>query len=610
MQKALSQRSAVTSKKGNKSAVPPPASLGGPRLDLPGRPELLKRHDSSTNIKKLASSVNIRETSEAHQQPDVEILRKDSGKIPLQPEVLDDDEEDDDWNPSIDRAKPDFKPKKRSKPRGSRGRGPNRSRQEDFSPAEDSTKDTFATSNRIYRDRYQRNGGDDGWATEDVNEFKETEFNFQENLDRFDKKSVFRQLKAEDNTANEDLLVTHNRIRKNYRHDENVLEPHMNIHPLPPSNVPVVLKPTQLDDSDSSVGGPPPSMSRTRSRQSPARGGSGMKGRKSLVNEPSFSSESDLSDPGNRNATNDLDLNSLTPTDQLPSRQRFPCPFELMKSQSPCPALEPHQLHRLETASKETGFPPILLTENAGRGIALAVIKYFANRLKSTNLTPPTVLIFAGNHSPGARAIAAGRHLVSRGFKVYLIIQALEQGHRLLGPVHEQIQHFKRMADKTSQAPIKSTKFTVTLPTLNLQPDLVLDAIVNPLKVLREHDSHERRVLEMMISDAMSLAAPIMSVGIPSGFSASTGRHTSDSRVAVRAEYVVTVDAPYIGLEKLMRAAGAKNGVEQGGIRHVLLVDGGVTTMAWKKAFGWNPKIGMRWGGESVWRLGLVEEAV
>src|SRR5690606_34844246 len=102
-----------------------------------------------------------------------------------------------------------------------------------------------------------------------------------------------------------------------------VLESHMNIHPLPPSNVPVVLKPAQLDDSDSSVDGPPPSMSRTRSRQSPARGGASMKGRKSLANEPSFSSESDLSDPGNRNAAKDSDLNSLTPTDQLPSRQRF-----------------------------------------------------------------------------------------------------------------------------------------------------------------------------------------------------------------------------------------------------------------------------------------------
>ncbi|RPA78738.1 hypothetical protein BJ508DRAFT_363626 [Ascobolus immersus RN42] len=603
MQKAMSQRNAV-SKKGNKSAVPPPVSLAGPRVDLPGRPVMLKRHDSSSDVKKLASSINLRESSEAPRQQDNGIIGKDSRNVSPQPYNVNEDEEDD-WNPSIDRSHPDVKPKRRSKPRGSRGRGPNRSRQEDLSQAEDSAKDTFATSNKIYRERYQRNGGDDGWATEDVSEFKETEFNFQANLDRFDKKSVFKQLRAEGNTANEDLLVTHNRVKKNYRHDENVLEPHMNIHPLPASNAPVLLKPTQLEESDSSDLGPSPAMARTRSRQSLTRGGSSLRGRKSL--EPSFSSESELSDLENRKATKDADLHSLSQTDQVPFRQRFPSPFELVKSQSPCPALEPQQVHQLETAARETGFNPLLLTENAGRGIALAVLKYFSSRLKSSSLTPLTVVIFAGNHSPAASAIAAGRHLVSRGFKVYINIQALEQGRRLLPPVHEQIQNFKKMTDKDNQIPIKSTKFSVIAPTKNIQPDLIIDAIVNPLKGLREHNGHERRILEMMISDLMSLGAPVMSVGIPSGLSASTGRHTGDSRIAVRAEYVVAVEVPYVGLAKVMRTAGAKNGGEQGGIRHVLLVDGGMTTSAWKKAFGWNPKIGMRWGGESVWRLGLVE---
>jgi len=40
------------------------------------------------------------------------------------------------------------------------------------------------------------NADEEGWATEDVTDFKETEFDFQGNLDRFDKKTVFSQIKV------------------------------------------------------------------------------------------------------------------------------------------------------------------------------------------------------------------------------------------------------------------------------------------------------------------------------------------------------------------------------------------------------------------------------
>lgn len=40
------------------------------------------------------------------------------------------------------------------------------------------------------------NAEEEGWATEDVNDYKEREFDFQGNLDRFDKKTVFNQIKV------------------------------------------------------------------------------------------------------------------------------------------------------------------------------------------------------------------------------------------------------------------------------------------------------------------------------------------------------------------------------------------------------------------------------
>lgn len=37
---------------------------------------------------------------------------------------------------------------------------------------------------------------DEGWAIEDINDIRETEFDFQGNLDRFDKKTVFSQIRV------------------------------------------------------------------------------------------------------------------------------------------------------------------------------------------------------------------------------------------------------------------------------------------------------------------------------------------------------------------------------------------------------------------------------
>ena len=40
------------------------------------------------------------------------------------------------------------------------------------------------------------NGDEEGWATEDINDIRDTEFDFQGNLDRFDKKTVFSQIRV------------------------------------------------------------------------------------------------------------------------------------------------------------------------------------------------------------------------------------------------------------------------------------------------------------------------------------------------------------------------------------------------------------------------------
>ena len=52
-----------------------------------------------------------------------------------------------------------------------------------------------------------------GWATEDATDVQELpDFDFEANLSKFDKRSVFDQIRNEDTTADEERLVSHNRV--------------------------------------------------------------------------------------------------------------------------------------------------------------------------------------------------------------------------------------------------------------------------------------------------------------------------------------------------------------------------------------------------------------
>jgi enhancer of mRNA-decapping protein 3 len=82
----------------------------------------------------------------------------------------------------------------------------------------------------------KRNGRADenGWATEEATDVQDMgDFDFQGSLAKFDKKTVFTQIQAEDVIPNEDRLVSHNRLPKakpgtaggkNLHYTENVLD--------------------------------------------------------------------------------------------------------------------------------------------------------------------------------------------------------------------------------------------------------------------------------------------------------------------------------------------------------------------------------------------------
>lgn len=84
------------------------------------------------------------------------------------------------------------------------------------------------------RRRYREEEDQNGWATGDATDIQDMgDFDFEENLSKFDKRKVFDQIRQEDTTADEARLVSFNRLPaarsgtaggKNLHYTENVLD--------------------------------------------------------------------------------------------------------------------------------------------------------------------------------------------------------------------------------------------------------------------------------------------------------------------------------------------------------------------------------------------------
>jgi len=89
-------------------------------------------------------------------------------------------------------------------------------------------------------------------------------------------------------------------------------------------------------------------------------------------------------------------------------------------TQSDVIPVTPEQMANAEKAALESGMSEDALVENAGRGIAEAVISSLGgNRLDRRNHNPaPLVVVLAGNNRTGSYALCAGRWLSLRGIRV------------------------------------------------------------------------------------------------------------------------------------------------------------------------------------------------
>jgi enhancer of mRNA-decapping protein 3 len=405
-----------------------------------------------------------------------------------------------------------------------------------------------------------------GWATEDATDIQEMpEFDFAENLSKFDKRLVFTQIRNEDTTADEDRLVFSNRLAKpgthggkNLHHTENVLETRR-IKSTSNSS-------TEEDLSDFGSGqNSRRAMSRASVKRIPTRQGSGVlpdiesqshsgalpglvaRANRTHINRPYATSS---------HATGSPKPSRLASPPDSPLLQATGSCLRLVNGNRKCHTITPGGMLAVEeSAEVDFGLTEDMMAENAARGIAevaLSAINPGGRRLARDNPNArPVIVVLAGNHRGGARAVAAARQLQARGPKVMVALLGFERNADWDRDVRRQVELFKKFGGSVRAWPDTED----ALKRLQAPPELIIDALLGRHKEFDALADEDRRTVLGIVGWANKSRAGVLAVETPSGVGGSTGEVAilQGEPLEVRAKYIVCLGAPRSGLLKALQ---------------------------------------------------------
>jgi enhancer of mRNA-decapping protein 3 len=403
-----------------------------------------------------------------------------------------------------------------------------------------------------------------GWATEDATDIQDMpEFDFQGNLSKFDKRTVFNQIRNEDTTADEDRLVSFNRIARPGTHGGKNLHPTENV--LDRKLKSATNSDSEDDSEFDSSRNSRRTMSRASIKRAPLRQGSGVqadmdavglgllsRANRSFVNRPYASSHATGSPRPGRIAT---------PPDSPPESTTRGC-LRLISNDRRCHAITPGGMLAVEeTAEVEFGLSEDMIAENSGRGIAevaLTAINPGGRRLARDNPNArPVIVVLAGNHRGGARAVAAARHLQARGPKVMVALLGFERAADWDKDVRRQVDLFKKFGGS-----VRAWQDTEgALKRLQAPPELIIDALLGRHKEFEALGDQDRRTVLGIVGWANKSRAACLAVETPSGVGGSTGEVAilEGEPLEVRAKYIVCLGAPRTGLLKALQNGAGRD---------------------------------------------------
>ena len=407
-----------------------------------------------------------------------------------------------------------------------------------------------------------------GWATEDATDVQDMgDFDFAANLSKFDKRQVFDDLRKDDATADDERLVSFNRKARpgtsggrNLHFTENVLD------------IPDTWR-SEAGETEDEVRDDPYSSSRGSKRATSRRPLQSRKG-------------STLPVPDRNESPRPLQRVATSPMNGSLSGVR--ASFRLSNNK-PCHCVSPLQMLEIEQlCTTELGLTEDMLSENAGRSIAEAVLK--------SSEDVRNVVFLVGNHKSGARAIAAARHLRNRRLRVTVVILGGERDELLQEVVRKQLSIYKKGQGYVDRWDEFKTKLEAGGP----MPDIIIDAILAIHVTFDELRTDDAGTCFEMIRWA-SRTHNVISIDVPSGLSAQSGLYTESEgqMLVMTSSQVIALGAPKTGLLHAMALDGAEASWQ------VVAADIGISTAAWQK-HGSRRRHGIEFGNDWIVPLKFV----
>lgn len=403
---------------------------------------------------------------------------------------------------------------------------------------------------------------ENGWGSEDASGIQDLpEFDFAANLSKFDKRSVFEQIRIEDTTADEDRLVSHNRLPKarpgtyggkNLHPTDNVLSPTRQAseqfdtqsHSESDAAMPHILH-EKLDDINHTTIGRN-GHAKVRPLVSPM--GTGLRNSSSRNSHRVTSSRAESA----------ISAHNRNITDSSPR-------FTLTSSGLVCPTYDKHFLRHDILDTQIHDIDPQIYTALCARGIAQMMTNTIvrqpapSRRSSRTSLHThgshsrpaplPVIVVVVGNHLRGAQTIAAVRQLYGRGYKILLSVADLHQPQHHCPDLAEQLQHLRSLGKKTARVDgwhgISSQVKRLTSP-----PALIVDALLDGSTYNSIHDASFALEVRETIDWINRSRACVLSIECPSGYDASTAETTllEGEPMAVIPDRVLALGAPVHGL--------------------------------------------------------------
>ncbi|KAF5102647.1 hypothetical protein D0Z03_000392 [Geotrichum reessii] len=380
----------------------------------------------------------------------------------------------------------------------------------------------------------------DGWATEDIQDIQNTDFDFQANLDRFDKADVFKQIRQNDSTLPNERLVAFNKIQKNE------------------------IKPGRTVGSNGQV----------------------KFGHKEMILDKKHT-EWDLSDEDTRPFADDDDDDDDTndddyisdilakppppPTLRRPSRPQLQTDSVKLiaaNTKKQCLCTSPVQLVELERLMSDTfGIPDTILTENAGRGVARLALQSLGGSTRFTygnHNSRPLVVVFAGNSRTGARALAAARHLANRQVKIIAVAVGCVEDKQQKGAddvLSEVKIQVKALESCKGVIVTRYEQFIGQLNMVDSPPELVIDGLQGYQVSLDDLLEEDLATVTSCIEWANNKQkGGVISLDIPSGLDSATGLPGSNEISPINAKWVLSCGLPLTGLKNAYLAGTVSPG--------------------------------------------------